>query len=82
MSKILKQKVGSIIAFFGTIKACKDANSLKPFKAYFECRKNCKNVDNRFAFMSPLEYLEEDIDLFREKFLIQKPEIYDEIIQQ
>ena len=82
ISKVLKQKVGSVLAFFGTIKACKDVNSLKPFKAYFECIKNCKNVDDRFAFMSPLEYLEEDITLFREEFLIQKPKIYNEIIQQ
>ena len=82
MSKILKQKVGSVIAFFGTIKACRDANSLKPFKAFFECRRNCKDVDGSFAFMSPLEYLEQDLELFREKFLIKKPEIYNEIIQQ
>ena len=82
MSKILKQKTGSIIAFFGTIKACKDANSLKPFKAFFECRKNCKDVDDSFGFMSPLEYLEQDIELFRKQFLIKKPEIYNEIIQQ
>ena len=82
LSKILKQKVGSVIAFFGTIKACKDAKNLKPFKAYFECRRNCKNVDGSFAFMSPLEYLEQDIDSFRKQFLIKKPEIYNEIIQQ
>jgi len=32
--------------------------------------------------MSPLEYLEQDIDSFRKQFLIKKPEIYNEIIQQ
>ena len=32
--------------------------------------------------MSPLEYLEQDLELFRKEFLIKKPEIYNEIIQQ
>ena len=82
MSKILKQKVGSVIAFFGTIKACRDVKSLKPFQAYFECIRNCKDVDSSFAFKSPLEYLEQDLELFREEFLIKKPEIYNEIVQQ
>ena len=46
--KVFKNKIGSVIAFFGTIKACRDANSLKPFKAYFECKRNCKDVDDSF----------------------------------
>lgn len=82
LSRVFKNKIGSVIAFFGTIKACRDANSLKPFKAYFECKRNCKNVDDSFGFMSPLEYLEQDIDSFRKQFLIKNPEIYNEIIQQ
>ena len=82
LSKVFKNKIGSVLAFFGTIKACRDANSLKPFKAFFECRRNCKHVDDSFGFMSPLEYLEQDLELFREEFLIKKPEIYNEIIQQ
>lgn len=82
LSRVFKNKIGSVIAFFGTIKACRDANSLKPFKAYFECKRNCKDVDDSFGFMSPLEYLEEDIDSFRKQFLIKNPEIYNEIIQQ
>lgn len=82
LSKILKNRVGNIIGFFGTIKACREIRSLKPFQAFFECVKNCKNVDKTFAYLSPLDYLEEDIDVFRERFLIKKPKIYNEIIQQ
>tara|TARA_B100001113_G_scaffold183007_1_gene149991 strand:+ start:2395 stop:3153 length:759 start_codon:yes stop_codon:yes gene_type:complete len=82
LSKILKNRIGNITGFFGTLKACKEIKSLKPFQAFFECIKNCKNVDKTFAYLSPLDYLEEDIDEFRKQFLIKKPEVYNEIIQQ
>ena len=64
------------------LKVVKETKSWLPFKAWLECLRLAKQINNSFVYYGPLEFIEEDVNKLRKKFNIKKPKIYNEYYQK
>ena len=71
-----------LVGFFGMLKVVKETKSWLPLKAWLECLRLAKQIDNSFVYYGPLEFIEEDVNKLRKKFNIKEPKIYNEYYQK
>ena len=64
------------------LKVVKETKSWLPCKAWLECLRLSKQIDNNFVYYGSLEFLEKDIQELRNQFNILTPKIYNEYYQK